>query len=244
MAKIIVLDAGHGGTDPGANGFGIKEKDLTLDRILAIKKKLETEYDGVKIILTRSGDTYPTLTQRANIANNANADLFISDHKNSFNSSARGFETFTYTNASATSKAYQNVVHREIFGRIKKYGIPDRGQKSQNFAVLRQTKMPAVLLEEAFIDHKHDNELLSSNVFRQDYIDGVVTGIAKCLDLKQKEGAVGVANRTDAKIIFEGKNVAGFVEDGRTYVQVRDLANLTGLKINWDQKSKTVSLSK
>src|SRR5690625_3067408 len=163
MTKIIVLDAGHGGTDPGASGHGIKEKDLTLNRVLAIKNKLESEYEGVKIILTRSGDTYPTLTQRTNIANNAGADLFVSDHKNSHNGSARGFETFVYTGASKASRSYQNVIHKEVYERIKKHGIPDRGQKSQNFAVLRQTKMPAVLLEEAFIDNKTDNDLMRSS---------------------------------------------------------------------------------
>lgn len=244
MTKIIVLDAGHGGTDPGALGHGLKEKDLTLDRVLAIKKKIEAEYEGAKVILTRSGDTYPTLTQRANIANNAKADLFVSTHDNSHHGSARGFETFVYTDASPASRSYQNVIHREIYERIKKYDLPDRGQKSQNFAVLRQTKMPAVLLEEAFIDNKQDNELLRSSKFRDDYINGVVVGIAKCLGLKQKEGVVSVSSKTEANVIFEGKKVAGFVEDGRTYVQVRDLANLTGLKVGWDQGSKTVTLSK
>lgn len=187
MTKIVVLDAGHGGSDPGATGFGLREKDLTLDRVLAIKKKLETEYKGVKVILTRNSDTYPSLSQRAHIANSAKADLFISDHKNAYNGQARGFETFTYSNASTASRAYQNVIHREVYSRIKKYGIPDRGQKSANYQVLRETKMPAVLLEEAFIDNKKDNDLLRSSAFKNDYVEGVVAGIAKSLGLQKKE---------------------------------------------------------
>ncbi len=240
--KTIVLDAGHGGSDSGAVGHGLKEKDLTLDRALAIKNKLEANYSNVKVILTRSGDSYPSLSQRANIANKAGADLFISDHKNSFNGSARGFETFSFTNSSKVTTQHQNIIHQEIYSRIKSFGITDRGQKKANYQVLRQTSMPAILLEEAFIDNKQDNDLLRDKSFRDTYVDGVVTGIAKCLGLKKKEGVVSVAGRTDANVKYNGKSVKGFVEDGRTYVQVRDLAELVGLKVGWDQASKTVTL--
>src|SRR5690625_1098894 len=121
MTKVVVIDAGHGGHDPGASGFGLLEKDLTLKRVLAIKNKLESDYTNAKVILTRSGDTYPTLSQRAQIANEANADIFISDHKNAYNGSARGFETFAHPSGSLTTRAYQNVIHREIMRHIGKH---------------------------------------------------------------------------------------------------------------------------
>jgi N-acetylmuramoyl-L-alanine amidase len=186
MTKIVVGDGGHGDKDPGAIGFGLLEKDLCLDRMKRIKKKLESEYEGVKFLLTRSTDEFLELTERANIANRAKADLFISDHKNGSKPEARGFETFVYTNASAASKSYQNIIHVKIISKLSKFGIPDRGKKKANLSVLRNTNMPAILLEEGFITNRADNRLMQSPDFVEAYIEGIVEGIAQCLGLKKK----------------------------------------------------------
>ncbi|CAL66612.1 N-acetylmuramoyl-L-alanine amidase family protein [Christiangramia forsetii] len=90
---VVVLDAGHGGKDPGNMGNGFKEKDIALSIILKIGKSLE-KYDGVKVVYTRKTDVFVELFERGRIANEANADLFVSVHCNSHNSQASGTETF------------------------------------------------------------------------------------------------------------------------------------------------------
>src|SRR5690625_6628775 len=82
MSKIVVIDPGHGGHDPGAVANGLREKDLTLDISKRTKRYLERNYKGVKVYLTRTNDKYLTLAQRANYANRKNADLFVSMHIN------------------------------------------------------------------------------------------------------------------------------------------------------------------
>lgn len=94
---ILVLDAGHGGKDPGNLGTGkfkTTEKDIALDVTLMLGKYIEEEFPEVKIVYTRKGDTFPTLKNRVEIANSNQADLFISIHCNSFSNNASGSETF------------------------------------------------------------------------------------------------------------------------------------------------------
>jgi len=90
---VVVLDAGHGGKDPGNMGNGFKEKDIALNIILKIGQALE-KYEGVKVVYTRKTDVFVELFERGRIANEANADLFVSVHCNSHNSQASGTETF------------------------------------------------------------------------------------------------------------------------------------------------------
>ena len=90
---IVVLDAGHGGKDPGNLGSGFKEKDIALKIVLAVGKELE-KVEDIKIIYTRKSDKFLELYERANIANKEDADLFVSIHCNSHNSKANGTETF------------------------------------------------------------------------------------------------------------------------------------------------------
>jgi N-acetylmuramoyl-L-alanine amidase len=93
----VVLDAGHGGHDPGNLGTGRykkREKDIALDVTLKVGKILSEKYKDIKVIYTRTKDVYPDLWQRAKIANEANADLFVSIHCNAFNNNAFGTETF------------------------------------------------------------------------------------------------------------------------------------------------------
>lgn len=90
---VVVLDAGHGGTDPGNTGNGYKEKDIALNIVLTVGKALE-KHPNIKVIYTRKTDVFVTLRGRAKIANDADADLFVSVHCNAHNSSAHGAETF------------------------------------------------------------------------------------------------------------------------------------------------------
>ncbi|MFM7770491.1 MAG: N-acetylmuramoyl-L-alanine amidase, partial [Bacteroidota bacterium] len=112
---IVVLDAGHGGTDPGTMGTGRykdSEKDIALEVTLKVGAMIEENFPNVKVIYTRKGDTFPTLKQRTQIANNANADLFISIHCNANpNSEPSGSET--YVMGLAKSDESLNIAMKE-----------------------------------------------------------------------------------------------------------------------------------
>jgi N-acetylmuramoyl-L-alanine amidase len=184
LAKIF-LDAGHGGSDSGASGNGLKEKDITLDIVLRIAEGLEV-YSNAEVILSRSGDTYPTLDERTKQANNANADCFVSVHINSApDARARGFESYIFNGTKdAGTNALQNVMHQEIVNAAYK-GLEDRGKKAANFAVLRQSKMKAILTENLFISNAADAKLLSDAAFRQKIAQGHINGLEKFLGLKK-----------------------------------------------------------
>ncbi|NLD21643.1 MAG: N-acetylmuramoyl-L-alanine amidase [Bacteroidales bacterium] len=185
MSKVIVLDPGHGGSDPGAVGHGLREKDLTLNIVKRIGAMLKN-YEGVKVIYTRTDDRFIDLSERAAIANKAKADFFLSVHINASGSGkGTGFETFIYNgNVSSATIAYQNVIHAEI---VKAIGnVRDRGKKRANFAVLRQTNMPALLTENLFIDNPSDAAKLKTEQFLQQVAYGHVIGLEKAFGLKKK----------------------------------------------------------
>lgn len=184
MSKIIVIDPGHGGSDPGAQGNGLREKDLTLDISKRMKKYLDDNYAGHKVLMTRTNDKYLTLSQRAQFANNKNADLFISIHINA--GGGTGYESFIHTsqNSNTATGKMQNTVHNEA---MKKINVVDRGKKKANFAVLRETNMRAILPENLFIDRKEDAAKLKKSSELQKIAEGHAIGIAKSLNLKKKK---------------------------------------------------------
>ena len=168
---LVALDAGHGGTDPGAIGLvkKLKEKDLVLEitnKVNSILKSL-----GFKTILTRSTDTYVTLSSRYTKANNANADLFVSTHFNSATStSAKGIETL-YKGSTTLASSLQNEL-------IKSTGATNRGLKKRtDLAVLNGTKMPSALVELGFISNKEEEEKISTSTYKDKLVNGIVNGI-------------------------------------------------------------------
>jgi N-acetylmuramoyl-L-alanine amidase len=138
MVKIY-LDAGHGGKDSGAVGNGLLEKNVTLEIIKRIDALLRANYKDVEIMQTRTTDVFLTLDERTNKANNWKADVFLAVHINSGPTSARGFESHIYTDVGADTKAFQNVMHENIFGQVRADGVTDRGKKQSNFHVLRES---------------------------------------------------------------------------------------------------------
>src|SRR5699024_7849276 len=146
MVKVFI-DAGHGGSDVGAVANGLREKDLTLKIAKKIRNRLN-KYSGVSVKMSRTRDSYPTSSRRAN--------------------------------------KVQRSINNEV---IKATGWRNRGRKKANFAVLRQTKMPAILTENGFIDTKSDADKLKSNSFLNKIADGHAKGIAKHFGLKKKKGS-------------------------------------------------------
>ncbi|HEY3416080.1 MAG TPA: N-acetylmuramoyl-L-alanine amidase, partial [Armatimonadota bacterium] len=170
----IVLDAGHGGNDTGAIGYrGTLEKDINLDVIQRTARLLQAT--GATVYLTRSDDTFITLDGRPALANNNNADIFLSVHCNS--SAARntlsGTQTYYYTPQSAALAA---AIHPEI---VKALELKDGGIRTARFLVIRKSNMPAVLVELAFINNGNEESLLCTPEFRQKAAQGLVNGLRR-----------------------------------------------------------------
>jgi N-acetylmuramoyl-L-alanine amidase len=191
MSKLICLDAGHGGKDSGAIGFGLKEKDVALDLAFRVSRKL-AGYEGVAVTYTRSKDTYPELSERVEHANRMKADLFVSLHCNAGGGKAEGFESYVMAGAK-TSAQYQSILHAKVMETLKKYEIKDRGKKVDTSSqhkgglyVLRRTNMPAILLENLFIDNPRENKLLRNSAFLDALAQAIADGIAAIFGLKKK----------------------------------------------------------
>lgn len=202
MSVYVVIDPGHGGEDPGAIGHGLQEKDVVLN----ISKKINGHfgnYEGVAVSLTRWDDRFLELSERAKFANDRGADLFISIHNNAASSDAHGFESFIYTNASPTTAKYQNVIHSHIMSYLNQYNIRDRGQKKANFAVVRQTKMPAILLENLFITNERENKLLKDDAFLDGLAKSIVEGVAEVFGLKRKQPKPMYRISVDGKVVYD-----------------------------------------
>lgn len=184
MVKVFI-DAGHGGTDPGAVGNGLQEKNLTLQIATRIKNILIAEYNNVSVLMSRTGDQTLTLTQRTNAANSWGADFLLSVHINA--GGGTGYEDFIYPGTGTPTTTYQNTIHAEI---LKLVNFTDRGKKQQNFHMLRESNMPALLTENGFIDNATDATKLKTASFIESLARGHVNGIVKCFNLPKKSTAV------------------------------------------------------
>lgn len=176
--KTVVLDAGHGGSDPGAISVTKKkEKDFNLAVVLKVQKLLQND-PNINLVLTRESDTYPTLPDRVKIAENVGADIFISVHANSGSASASGVETY-YTRAASQDLA--KVMHKHL---VQASGLADRKVRTQSLHVTRETTMPAVLLECGYLSNKNDDALLATDEYRSKVAQGIADGIKEYLGLQ------------------------------------------------------------
>jgi len=184
--KLIVVDAGHGGRDPGAIGYsGSREKDLVLDIAMKLENLLEN--GGAKVIMTRRTDEYIELTDRSKIANDNNADIFVSIHLNSHvDSEHNGTETYIRPNYDQTNLLLANLTQRAL---IKGLGTCNRGVKSNNLKVLDTTNMPAILNEIAFLSNKDEESLLMNEEFREKAAIALYKGINNYFRLLAEEGS-------------------------------------------------------
>lgn len=178
----VIIDAGHGAHDSGAVGNGLLEKEraLTLSHFL----REELEASGVSVAMTRTGDTFLSLSARAKFANDRGAKVFISEHLNSAeNPSALGYETFVYNRNDKNTNRLQDLIHAEGMGVLAPLGFRDRGKKTADYAVLRETHMPAVLAENGFISNASDMTHIRKNeVLRklaQAYAKAICTYLGK-----------------------------------------------------------------
>ena len=155
MPYTIVIDAGHGGSDPGAVYEGRREKDDNLSLAIAVGELLSRQ--GVSVIYTRTTDVYQTPFEKAQMANQADADFFISFHRNSSEEPNQytGVETLVYDNSGIKQTMAEN-----INGALSELGFRNLGVKARpGLVVLRRTKMPALLIETGFLNNEQDNTL-------------------------------------------------------------------------------------
>lgn len=183
----LYLDPGHGGTDAGASGNGLKEKDITLAIAKYIRSILNKAYQDVDVKMSRTNDKTVSLEQRTSEANKWEADYFLSIHCNSFNGSAQGFESYIHNSLSDSSKtaSYQNKLHSAI---LKQNQLENREKKKDNLHVLRESAMPALLTENGFIDNEQDATLMKDDVWCEKVAQGHVNGLKKAFNLKYKPG--------------------------------------------------------
>jgi N-acetylmuramoyl-L-alanine amidase len=184
----LYIDPGHGGSDPGAQGNGLHEKNLALDIALKIRSILENNYENVEIRMSRTSDITKSLIQRTDEANAWGADFYLSIHINSFNGSARGYEDYIHSSLSDNSATarYRDIIHTEV---LKLNQLSDRGKKKADFHVLRETTMDAMLSENGFIDNAQDAALMKQESWRSNVAQGHANGIAKAFNLSPKENA-------------------------------------------------------
>lgn len=182
MPYSIMLDAGHGGKDPGAVYNGRQEKDDTLALTLAVGEILQGR--GIDVLYTRTTDVYESPYQKAMEANEAGADFFVSIHRNSYptDNTASGVETLVYDRSGLKLQMAENIDEQ-----LEAIGFVNLGVKERpGLVVLRRTRMPAVLVEAGFINSNTDNQLFDDNF--GDIALAIAEGI---LDTLQMNGLIG-----------------------------------------------------
>ncbi|MFK3960298.1 N-acetylmuramoyl-L-alanine amidase [Guptibacillus hwajinpoensis] len=186
---LIIIDPGHGGTDPGATYKSYQEKNFNLAISRMVRDRLFSKYE-VEVALTRESDKTIDLKPRTNFANAIKADFYLSIHHNAAGGS--GFETYIYNGTVPNETVQlQSTIHNKISTDIlKKYNILDRGKKRANFHVLRETKMNALLIEVLFVDSEKDLKLLTNPAFITDISIVIADATASAMKLPLKSKPV------------------------------------------------------
>jgi len=250
--ETVVLDPGHGGYDKGQVSRLGYEKDFALDVARKLRPLLQAK--GLRVIMTREGDYFVPLEVRAKIANAARSSIFVSIHFNGTNDDpdATGFEIFSFTprgapstsdsavrsnafnmqpgsEVDAQSMALSACVYHSLLGHIPEY---DRGIKRARFAVLRLTKVPAVLIEGGFLTERGESKLIASKDWRGKLAAAIGVGIEsyRTLGVKKQPPMLVADYRRQTKVA----PVEPVVQDGALKEADLSLMNLVG-------KSKFVS---
>jgi len=219
--QTVVLDPGHGGHDKGQVSRYGAEKDFALDVARKLRPILQAK--GLRVIMTREGDYFVPLEVRAKIANSARNSIFVSIHFNATNDdpNATGFEIFSFTprgapstsdgnltasavnmqpgsSVDAQSMALSACVYHSLLGHLPEY---DRGIKRARFAVLRLTKVPAVLIEGGFLTERGESKLISNKDWRDKLAGAIGVGIEnyQALPIKKQPPMIVADYRRETK---------------------------------------------
>jgi len=178
MTGTVVIDAGHGGKDPGASSvLGFYEKGINLSVALEVARLLEQR--GLRVKMTRTDDYFVELEDRAAVANDLDADLFVSIHADSFpESSRRGYTIYIARSASSSSRQAANAIARSMSGT----GLNSFGVQTAGYHVLTDTRGPAVLVELGYLSNRSEAALLRSSSFQDRLAQAVADGISDYFD--------------------------------------------------------------
>ena len=172
----VFIDAGHGGTDPGALGYGYRESDLNLQVAKKVESKLKSK--GIDVKMSRSSDIFYSLSERAEMANDYGADAFVSIDQNSAEAkSANGIETY-YNRKKEEDRPLSNDIQKQV---ISQTGANNRGVKNAEFTVLVKSKMISALVECGFITNELEVKKLSDSSYQDKLATGIANGIEEYL---------------------------------------------------------------
>ena len=252
---ITLIDFGHGINDkindPGACGNNLIEANLNEIIGKGIVKELSNYEVDVRIA------PRGTLNDRTNYANSIKADYFLSVHINASTNTttATGFESFIHNNASQKSLDIQNILHAEIMKYMKLYNVFDRGKKRANFAVLRNSKCSACLIECLFISHVNDAKLLKDDKFLNGLAKSISNGLVLGLGLKKKvvdkkeeikdNTNINILNTKDSvrvKINDKDAYVENYIINDHIYFSVKDFCNMFGKTYQWNGETREISI--
>lgn len=178
---VVTIDPGHGGGDPGCGEEGAREKDIVLSISLKLRDMLEEA--GVAVVMTRKTDESVSLDDRAIIANNAGSDLFVSIHCNSYEGQARGMDVYYHKSEPAKELA------QEILDQAAELGIRVREIQKNNYQVLWDTDMPAVLVETGFLTDPEEYALLRQAEYQEKIAQAVALAVLDALKGGMTHGA-------------------------------------------------------
>ncbi|MCC5647309.1 N-acetylmuramoyl-L-alanine amidase [Nostoc sp. CHAB 5824] len=173
---VVLIDPGHGGKDPGAVGLGgLREKDI----ILPISKRIAQvlQQNGVQVVMTRDSDYFVTLPGRVQLAERANADVFVSIHANAIGpgrSDVSGLETYYYGSGLGLARTVHNSILQSV-------NVRDRGVRRARFYVLRKSSMPSILVETGYLTGRNDNAKLRTSAYQNQMADAIARGILQYL---------------------------------------------------------------
>ena len=226
----VFIDAGHGGSDPGALGFGHKESDLNLQVAKKVESKLKSK--GIDVKMSRSSDIYYSLSERAEMANNYGADAFVSIHQNSAESaSANGIETY-YNRNKEEDKPLSSDIQKQV---INQTGAKNRGVKNAGFTVLVKSNMISALVECGFITNELEVKKLSDSAYQDKLATGIADGIENYLKSnviieESQITATGTVIKTDSLNVRKGLStsfdIIGQLNGG-------DKVSIVGKSDNW-----------
>lgn len=179
--KTVIIDAGHGGANPGAVYMGRREKDDALRLALAAGNILEQ--NGVNVVYTRVNDVFDSPLEKAQIANRSGADYFISIHRNAMPipGSASGQEVLVYQDEGVPAILAENISRNLTEAGFADLGVNER----PGLIVLRRTQMPAVLVEAGFIDNPADNRFFDNNF--QNIAQAIADGVLETIRQQEME---------------------------------------------------------
>jgi N-acetylmuramoyl-L-alanine amidase len=177
---IVCIDPGHGGNDSGAVANGIREKDVNLAVSLMVRDMLQAQ--GIEVLITRDTDVFVSFHDRVNLANSKRADAFISIHHNAAaNTEARGLEIF-YSIVGGEGKRLSEFIHSRYRALIPE--LPSRGVKTKRlndgrdyYYVIRETRMPAIIIEGGFLTNAEDTALTTQRYFQERQAQAISQGV-------------------------------------------------------------------